>query len=239
MCFLLLKTFRRCLVLYFISTNPSLISSALIRVPSGVSLWFQFKLTTVASRYHGNVDLLASWGRKETGLRQEAYHQATAPSPLSTRRGSMETQEGHIDIHTRTQRERELKGTDTTLALDILQRWSRSTWQVGNSITAWLHTCPHVILHLLHNILWQLQGLVLVLEAPNVSCGCLTAALIHSRGPKDVWNLAPFCSEATFGFSNTDKAFRVCMQLFRTNTTTVSGRFHFISVAEESSIPWN
>ena len=100
------------------------------------SLW-------TAVSHHGRLYLPASWGRTETELRREACPPATAPSPLSTRRGSMETRGTHTHTHIFTTTDlkgyRHHPGPWTFLGGGAV---SCGAWQVGNPIAACLHTCP-------------------------------------------------------------------------------------------------
>lgn len=103
---------------------------------SNVDLWINHLLS------YSDLHLLAFWGKTETELQREACPLATAPSPTSTRRESMETQDEQCWYRQRqTESLRALSLTHTLLALGILQRWSWSTWQVGNWICVQLHTC--------------------------------------------------------------------------------------------------
>lgn len=128
-----------------------------ITVTSTAALWNRINWIRRCHIF-SRLDLLASWGRTETALRREAYRRATAPSPLSTRRASMETQrETHWDTHTRAHKGR----AKWVSRLDIPQQQSRppkhmTGWKLDHGLISHL---PRVIPHLLRNILWQLQGL--------------------------------------------------------------------------------
>lgn len=115
------------------------------------------------------MDLLASWGRRATERRREAYRRATAPSPPSARRASMETQEKH----TNTCRKEE--GGGASAFLD-----SGDGWQVGNSITASFCNCPVCS----WVIWWQLLG-----SWRRGLGGCEGCRFAAARWEKSVWNL--------------------------------------------------